>query len=146
MISTALSSSSLICSFASFSLLLIPSSIFFHFNYCILHLSLVVPYIFKYFQLLVLCIHSPSEFLDHLHGHYTEVFFRVDCLSPKDFPVAQMVKHLSTMWETWVQSLSREDTLEKEMSTHSSTCHSALFLGFIFFLHLKHIPPLPHLV
>ena len=31
-----------------------------------------------------------------------------------------MVKHLSTMWETRVQSLGREDLLEKEMATHSS--------------------------
>ena len=37
------------------------------------------------------------------------------------FSVAQMVKqHLPTMWETWVQSLGREDLLEKEMATHSS--------------------------
>ena len=35
--------------------------------------------------------------------------------------VAQMVKCLSTMRETWVQSLGREDSLEKEMATHSST-------------------------
>ena len=35
--------------------------------------------------------------------------------------VAQMVKHLSTMWETWVLSLGWEDLLEKEMATHSST-------------------------
>ena len=35
--------------------------------------------------------------------------------------VAQMAKHLSTMWETWVQSLGREDPLEKEMAIHSST-------------------------
>ena len=34
--------------------------------------------------------------------------------------VAQMVKHLPTMWETWVQSLGQEDPLEKEMATHSS--------------------------
>ena len=34
--------------------------------------------------------------------------------------VAQMVKHLPTMWETGVQSLGREDLLEKEMATHSS--------------------------
>ena len=34
--------------------------------------------------------------------------------------VAQMVKCLPTMWETWVQSLGREDLLEKEMATHSS--------------------------
>ena len=31
-----------------------------------------------------------------------------------------MVKHLSTMRETWVRSLSQEDSLEKEMATHYS--------------------------
>ena len=35
--------------------------------------------------------------------------------------VAQMVKRLPTAWETWVQSLGREDLLEKEMATHPST-------------------------
>ena len=35
--------------------------------------------------------------------------------------VAQMVKRLSTMRETWVKSLAWEDSLEKEMATHSST-------------------------
>ena len=35
--------------------------------------------------------------------------------------VAQTVKHLPTMRETWVQSLGREDPLEKEMATPSST-------------------------
>ena len=30
-----------------------------------------------------------------------------------------MVKHLPTVWETWVRSLDREDPLEKEMATHS---------------------------
>ena len=30
-----------------------------------------------------------------------------------------MVKRLPTMAETWVQSLGREDLLEKEMATHS---------------------------
>ena len=35
--------------------------------------------------------------------------------------VAKTVKHLPAMWETWVQSLGREDPLEKEMATHSST-------------------------
>ena len=35
--------------------------------------------------------------------------------------VAQMVKCLSTMQETWVRSLGWEDLLEKEMATHSST-------------------------
>ena len=36
------------------------------------------------------------------------------------FRVAQRLKHLPTMWETWVRSLGREDPLEKEMTTHSS--------------------------
>ena len=35
--------------------------------------------------------------------------------------VAQVIKHLPAMQETWVQSLGREDPLEKEMATHSST-------------------------
>ena len=34
--------------------------------------------------------------------------------------VAQTGKHLPTIWETWVQSLGREDLLAKEMATHSS--------------------------
>ena len=34
--------------------------------------------------------------------------------------MAQTVKRLSTMWETWVQSLGEEDPLEKETATHSS--------------------------
>ena len=34
--------------------------------------------------------------------------------------VAQMVKHLPAMQETWVQSLGWEDPLEKETATHSS--------------------------
>ena len=34
--------------------------------------------------------------------------------------MAQTVKRLPTIWETWVQSLGREDLLEKEMATHSS--------------------------
>ena len=34
--------------------------------------------------------------------------------------MAQAVKRLPTMRETWVQSLGQEDLLEKEMATHSS--------------------------
>ena len=34
--------------------------------------------------------------------------------------VAQTVKRLSTVRETWVRSLGQEDSLEKEMATHSS--------------------------
>ena len=35
--------------------------------------------------------------------------------------VAQRVKRLPAMQETWVQFLGQEDPLEKEMATHSST-------------------------
>ena len=34
--------------------------------------------------------------------------------------MAQMVKNLPAMWDTWVRSLSWEDALEKEMATYSS--------------------------
>ena len=34
--------------------------------------------------------------------------------------VVQMVKNLSAMWETQVQSLGQEDLLKKEMATYSS--------------------------
>ena len=34
--------------------------------------------------------------------------------------VAQLVKNLPAVWETWVRSLGWEDHLEEEMATHSS--------------------------
>ena len=34
--------------------------------------------------------------------------------------MAQRLKHLPAMQETWVRSLGQEDPLEKEMATHSS--------------------------
>ena len=34
--------------------------------------------------------------------------------------VAQLVKNLPAVWETWVQSLGWEDPLEKGKATHSS--------------------------
>ena len=36
------------------------------------------------------------------------------------FLVAHMVKNLPAVQETWVQSLGWEDSLEKEIATHSS--------------------------
>ena len=52
-------------------------------------------------------IHNESKI--HCHSHLS-----LDSL------VAQTVKCLPTMQETWVQSLGWEDLLEKEMATHSS--------------------------
>ena len=34
--------------------------------------------------------------------------------------MTQMVESLPAVWETWVQSLGREDPLEKEMAAQSS--------------------------
>ena len=36
------------------------------------------------------------------------------------FPVGLVVKNPPAKQETWVQSLGREDPLEKEMATHSN--------------------------
>ena len=36
------------------------------------------------------------------------------------YQVAQMVKNLPAVWETWVQSLGLEDPLGKGMAAHSS--------------------------
>ena len=43
--------------------------------------------------------------------------------------VAQTVKRLSIMRETWVRSLGWEDSLEKKMATHSSTRNTPKILG-----------------
>ena len=39
----------------------------------------------------------------------------------RNFLVAQTVKRLSRMRETWVRSLGQENALEKETAIHSST-------------------------
>ena len=55
---------------------------------------------------------------------YLEIFityFLIQDLWSSASLVAQIVKHLSTVWETGIQSLDWEDPLEKEMATHSST-------------------------
>ena len=36
------------------------------------------------------------------------------------FPGGSVVKNLTAMQESWVQSLGQEDPLEKEITTHSS--------------------------
>ena len=43
----------------------------------------------------------------------------MEILPSLGFPVAQPVKNLPAMWETWVQPLGWEDPLEKGKATHS---------------------------
>ena len=50
-------------------------------------------------------------------GSQSEKYLKIHILASL---VAQAVKHLSAMQETWVQSLGWEDPLEKEMAAHSS--------------------------
>ena len=60
-----------------------------------------------------------------LKGHFTVLFADMYvCIQPFYVYlfrslVAQMVKRLSTVRDTWVRSLGREDPLEKEMAIHS---------------------------
>ena len=53
----------------------------------------------------------------HKHTHIIYVHI---CCGLGASLVAQVVKNPAAMWETWVQSLSQEDALEKEMASHSS--------------------------
>ena len=41
-------------------------------------------------------------------------------MESRAFLIAQLVKTLPAVWETWVGSLSWEDPLEKGKATHSS--------------------------
>ena len=56
-------------------------------------------------------IHSTNNF---------ELLLSVRHHSQRASQVAQMVKNLPTMLETWVRSLGQGDPLEKEMASHSS--------------------------
>ena len=58
----------------------------------------------------------------HAHGHHTVSLFHLVGTSVSWASlVAQIVKRLPAVRETWVRSLGWEDPLEKEMATHSST-------------------------
>ena len=52
-----------------------------------------------------------------LHCQARQTWYVVLCICPH---VAQLVKNLPAMLDTWVQFLGRKDPLEKEMATHSS--------------------------
>ena len=52
---------------------------------------------------------------------YLNIYFEPNCALTWASLVAQRVKRLPIVRETWVRSLGREDPLEKAMATHSST-------------------------
>ena len=41
-----------------------------------------------------------------------------------------MVKHLSTMWETWVRALGWEDPLEKEIVVNNAAMNTEVHILF----------------
>ena len=51
---------------------------------------------------------------------YKQIDSGIIVFSNLGFPGGSAVKNLPAMQQTWVQSLGREDSLEKEMATHSS--------------------------
>ena len=53
--------------------------------------------------------------------HYFVLYFPRNCKLFCTSPVAQMVKNLPAVWETWSSSLGWEDPLEEDIATHSST-------------------------
>ena len=66
--------------------------------------------------------------LENFEHYFTSVWYECNCAVVWAFfgilwtsLVAQTVKHLSTMRETWVWSLGWDHSLEKETATHSSS-------------------------
>ena len=58
----------------------------------------------------------------HLTGKRSPIQNQEETARPPDwvFLVAQTVKNLPAMWETWVRFLGWEDPLEEGMATHSN--------------------------
>ena len=64
------------------------------------------------------CVSNPLLWTPLLFLHSTFPSLYAICMG---YPGGSEVKNLSATQETWVQSPDREDPLEKEMATHSST-------------------------
>ena len=52
---------------------------------------------------------------------HTLILLKLNCGNYWTSLVAQTVKNMPAMQETWVQSVGQEDPLEEEMATHSSS-------------------------
>ena len=73
-------------------------------------------YIFKYTWLQLPVIKTSQ----HVKSWIYMILFNNHFSKPWASLVARRLKRLPAIRETWVQSLGREDPLEKEMATHSS--------------------------
>ena len=63
--------------------------------------------------------HNSSQTFSHLHLSKEQGFCYLASMCRASL-VAQTVKNLSAMWESWVRSLSWKDPLEEGLATHSS--------------------------
>ena len=104
------------------------SDIFGNMISALMHISFVIVIPIKHFQLnfksyfrgfpgsLVVESRLPVQWLDSITNTMD-----MNLSKPQEFfPVAQMVKNLPSMQETWGRSLGWEDPLEEGMATHSS--------------------------
>ena len=59
---------------------------------------------------------------NHPSAHKIQSYYNItDCIPYVGASlIAQLIKNLPAVQETWIQFLGREDPLEKEMATHSS--------------------------
>ena len=105
------------------------------------------------------CLTHCDPMNSSLPGSSVHGIFQARVLEWEASLVAQRLKRLPAMQETWVRSLGREDPLEKEMATHSSRSdevlaqlcsflknflsHSFQLLGFLQLLAHRLLPPSP---
>ena len=79
--------------------------------------------ILKFYLCLLLIVRSLKSYLTSLcldFLKYKVKLMRIIIVTTWVSLVAQLVKNLPAMWETWVQSLGWEDPLEKGKATHCS--------------------------
>ena len=77
-------------------------------------------FFFFLFYFFVYMSHSSPRDLISCSSSFNAIYYHQSMSSFLASLVAQMVKNLSAMQETWVLSLGWEDPLKKEMATHSS--------------------------
>ena len=82
-----------------------------------MHIYLVCVCIYMYAHV---CTYILIYIYIHTHSVKIRKFLnRESCLS-RNISLAQLVKNLPAMWETWIQCLGWENPLEKGKATHSS--------------------------
>ena len=75
---------------------------------------------FCFVPLIYISVFVPVPYCLDNCGFVVEPEVRQVDSSSSIFLVAQLVKNLPAMWETWVRTLGWEDPLEKEKATHVS--------------------------